>query len=178
MPKHAALQKGLLAASRTVGVGAEDRRILSANVKTWAEEHRWVCCKVDEVLVEYRYHAAAATHAIPRRLLLRHRAAAIEAAVLARWPRFTIWGAGRDGRELFKALSPESRRKVAAFCDVDASKVGTPYQFFEYSVPVVHFSEARPPFVTCVALDRTDGAFEANLASLRLREGEDYFHFC
>ena len=45
-------------------------------------------------------------------------------------------------------------------------------------MPVVHFAEATPPFVTCVALDRTGGAFEANLASLHLKEGEDYWHFC
>ena len=37
---------------------------------------------------------------------------------------------------------------------------------------------SAPPFVLCVALDRTDGAFEANLASLKLTEGTDYFHFC
>ena len=30
-------------------------------------------------------------------------------------------------------------------------------------MPIVHFSEAQPPVVICVALDRTDGAFEANL---------------
>ena len=29
-----------------------------------------------------------------------------------------------------------------------------------------------------VRLDRTAGAFEANLASLKLTEGTDYFHFC
>lgn len=51
-------------------------------------------------LVVYRYHAAAVTHATPRALLLRHRTAALEAAVLSAhpsWARFTIWGAGRDG---------------------------------------------------------------------------------
>ena len=101
----------------------------------------------------------------------------MEATVLAQWPEFTIWGAGRDGREFFKALSPASRRKVQAFCDVDARKVGTTYQFYEFSVPVVHFQEATPPFVTCVAMDRTNGAFEANLASLHLVQGVDYWLF-
>ena len=66
----------------------------------------------------------------------------------------------------------------AAFADVDPKKVGTDYQFFEHRVPVVHFAAAAPPFVLCVALDRTAGAFEANLASLKLTEGVDYFHFC
>ena len=55
---------------------------------------------------------------------------------------------------------------------------GTDYQFFEHKVPIVHFSAAAPPFVLCVALDRTGGAFEANLASLELTEGRDYYHFC
>ena len=118
---------------------------------------------------------------VHRRQLLRIRAAAFERRVLSspswRDPGFTIWGAGRDGREFFKALRPETRSRVAAFCDVDPSKVGTPYQYFEWSVPVVHFREVRPPFVTCVALGRTGGAFEANLASLGLTEGRDYFLF-
>ena len=134
--------------------------------------------RVDDVLVEYRYHAEAVTHSTPRKLLLTHRAAAIEKAVLSGWTHFTIWGCGRDGREFFKALSPAAKAKVVAFCDVDPAKVGTTYQCFEYRVPVLHFTEARPPFVTCVALDRTEGAFEANLASLQLVEGEDYWHFC
>lgn len=150
----------------------EDLLFLQAHVARGGDLHR-----CDDVLVEYRYHAAAATHAIPRATILRHRAAALERAVLSRWDRFTIWGAGRDGRDFFKALSPAARRKVGAFCDVDAKKVGTTYQYFEHHVPIIHFSEATPPFVTCVALDRTDGAFEANLASLGLREGEDYYLF-
>ena len=138
-----------------------------------------------EPLVVYRYHADAASHAIPRRTILRHRVEAIEAAVLSPkardgdgWRSFTIWGAGRDGREFFKALTPATRARVAAFCDVDPTKVGTDYQFYEWRVPVVHFRDATPPFVTCVALDRTHGAFEANLASLGLTEGVDYFYFC
>lgn len=133
-----------------------------------------------EPLVVYRYHAEAASHAIPRRTILRHRVEAIETAVLSQdsWRAFTIWGAGRDGREFFKALTPETRSRVAAFCDVDPTKVGTEYQFYEWRVPVLHFREARPPFVTCVALDRTGGAFEANLASLGLTEGVDFYFFC
>ena len=151
----------------------EDMLFLQTHAARGGELHR-----VDEALVLYRYHAAAASHAIPRRLIWRHRVEAIEAAVLSGWPSFSIWGAGRDGREFFKALRPETRRRVAAFVDVDPAKVGTTYQYFEWTVPVRHFSEARPPLVTCVALDRTGGAFEANLASLGLTEGVDYYYFC
>ena len=134
--------------------------------------------RVDDVLVEYTYHTEAVTHSTPRKLLLTHRVAAIERAVLTRWPHFTIWGAGRDGRDFFKALSVSSKQRVKAFCDVDAKKVGTTYQFFEFNVPIVHYTDATPPFVTCVALDRTNGEFEANLASLQLEEGRDFYFFC
>ena len=145
---------------------------LQAHVARGGALHR-----VDAPLVLYRYHAAAASHAIPRRTIHLHRVRAIEEQILRGWPSFSIWGAGRDGREFFKALRPEMRSRVTAFCDVDPNKVGTPYQYFEWFVPVVHFRDVRPPFVTCVALDRTGGAFEANLASLGLTEGVDYFLF-
>ena len=165
----------------------EDLLFLQAHVRRGGR-----LCRVDHVLEEhaehlvvYRYHAAAATHAIPRQTILRHRTAALERdqigdPVLEQlwlWPTLTIWGAGRDGREFFKALRPETRRRVTAFCDVDPKKVGTTYQYFEHFVPVVHFRDAAPPFVLCVALDRTNGGFEANLASLGLREGKDFLHF-
>lgn len=99
--------------------------------------------RVDEPLVEYRYHPAAATHAIPRRTILRHRAAALERDVLLAhpgWARFVIWGAGRDGKELFKALSPATRRRVTAFCDIDPVKIGSTYQYYEH-----HVSRSRRP---------------------------------
>ena len=130
-----------------------------------------------EPLIVYRYHTSMASHAIPRKTIQRHRVAAMEEAVISKWGSFTIWGAGRDGRDFFKALSPDAKNKVTAFCDVDPKKLGE-YQYFEYHVPVVHFTEASPPFVICVALDRTNGAFEANLASLHLQEGLDFYHFC
>ena len=150
----------------------EDLLFLLGHVARGGKLHR-----CDETLVEYRYHAAAATHAIPRQTIMRHRAAAIERAILSQWPTFTIWGAGRDGRDFYKALTPGTRRRVRAFCDVDAKKVGTTYQYFDETVPIVHFRDASPPFVTCVALDRTGGAFEANLASLGLEEGDGYYLF-
>nr|XP_036853540.1 UDP-GlcNAc:betaGal beta-1,3-N-acetylglucosaminyltransferase-like protein 1 isoform X15 [Manis javanica] len=44
-------------------------------------------------------------------------------------------------------------------------------------VPILHFRAARPPFVICVKLDLTGGAFEDNLKSLGLQEGRDFIHF-
>lgn len=35
----------------------------------------------------------------------------------------------------------------------------------------------QAPIITCVSLDRTDGAFERRLARSGLVEGEDYFPF-
>lgn len=96
----------------------EDLLFLQAHVLRGGSLHR-----VDVVLVEYRYHAAAATHAIPRQTLLHHRVSAIEVAILEHWPHFSIWGAGRDGRDFFKALQPRLRQRVVAFCDVDEKKV-------------------------------------------------------
>ena len=132
--------------------------------------------RVDDVLVEHCYHAEAVRTRRPA------SCCSPTAPPPSRRPFSAAGhtlpsGAAADGREFLKALSPAAKAKVVAFCDVDPAKVGT-YQCFEYRVPVLHFTEARPPFVTCVALDRTEGAFEANLASLQLVEGEDYWHFC
>lgn len=44
-----------------------------------------------------------------------------------RWTQFSIWGAGRDGKAFFKALSPEGKSKVIGFWDVDANKIGKVY---------------------------------------------------
>lgn len=98
-----------------------------------------------------RYHPAAATHAIPRRTLLLHRAAALETDVLLAnpgWASFVIWGAGRDGRELFKALSPAARRRVKAFCDIDPAKIGSTYQYYEHHVSRRPYP---PPRLSCPA---------------------------
>lgn len=47
--------------------------------------------------------------------------------------------------------------KVVAFCDISESKVGTSYHNsrLKVSIPIVHFSEAKPPIVCCVAKGRT-----------------------
>ena len=214
--------------------------------------------RVDEELLVYRHTPGASLSArFPRRHLLRTRLRFFERRVLdPRGPRegggawcegFTIWGAGRDGRNFYNDLAPRYRATVRAFCDVDANKIGrdyvTQYRVADEAaaaaaaanddapkagtaaaddgnaaadaagavgddaaaasasqkkkrrkkkgakgggkkakgpvvrVPVVHFRDAAPPIVCCVAMGRTAGAFEANVASLGLREGRDYFHF-
>ncbi|XP_057392555.1 UDP-GlcNAc:betaGal beta-1,3-N-acetylglucosaminyltransferase-like protein 1 isoform X3 [Balaenoptera acutorostrata] len=74
--------------------------------------------------------------------------------------------------------------QVVAFCDVDENKIKKGFYCYEDSqerpkprVPVLHFRAAQPPFVICVKLDLTGGAFEDNLRSLNLQEGRDFLHF-
>jgi len=38
-------------------------------------------------------------------------------------------------------------------------------------------SKVSAPLVTCVALNRTDGEFEKNLASLNLTQSKDFYYF-
>jgi len=139
--------------------------------------------RVPRPLLLYRHHGACATLSVPEERIWSLRVAEVSERVLRHWPVFTIWNGGRQGRRLYRSLSPELRGRVAAFCDVDPGKVGRHYTY-EHSparprptVPILHFTQARPPFIVCVKLDLSGGAFEANLASLDLEEGKDYVHF-
>jgi hypothetical protein len=86
----------------------------------------------------------------PRRLLLYLRARAFERRVLQTdpiWQRhdgaFCVWGAGRDGKDFVKALSPEMRRRVYCMVDVDDKKIEGGYyvnQYIDVKIPIVHFS--------------------------------------
>lgn len=59
---------------------------------------------------------------------------------------------------IYRSLSREAQGKVMAFCDVDAKKVNSFYTYEESSerpkpkIPIVHFTEARPPLVICMKL--------------------------
>eukprot|EP00741_Cyanophora_paradoxa_P004402 tig00000802_g4273.t1 len=138
--------------------------------------------RVDRVLLLYRYHPAAASFSVPAASIFAVRAAAFQRRVLARPPwsdGFTIWNAGKEGGLFYRSLSPENRAKVVAFCDVDEKKIRQPYwdAAERRHIPIVHFSAARPPVVTCVKGGLTGGAFEANLASMGWRPGVDFFCF-
>ena len=107
--------------------------------------------------------------------------------MLSRWSTFTIWNAGKQGRTLYRSLRPEHRKKVVGLCDVDEKKINLGVYTCEMikddktgkplTVPIMHFSQAKRPFVICVKLDLTSGSFEKNLKSLGLTEGVDYVHF-
>jgi len=59
---------------------------------------------------------------------------------------FCIWGAGRDGKDFLKALSPAVASKVVCFVDVDEKKI-TEVKWYENPeldggrrIPILHFS--------------------------------------
>ncbi|XP_058140956.1 queuosine-tRNA galactosyltransferase isoform X2 [Dasypus novemcinctus] len=117
--------------------------------------------RVDQRLLVYRYHQHAATHSVLEATIWAHRVRFLEERVLPRWAAFTIWNAGRQGRRLYRSLGAAGRRKVAAFCDVDAKKIRKGFYCHEDSeerpkprVPILHFRAAKPPFVLCVKLQR------------------------
>ncbi|RWS21838.1 UDP-GlcNAc:betaGal beta-1:3-N-acetylglucosaminyltransferase-like protein 1 [Leptotrombidium deliense] len=140
--------------------------------------------KVDEDLLLYRYHLQQTTFSVSEQTIWNLRLERFQRVVLSEWNTFCIWNAGKEGKRLYRSLSPENRQKVVSFCDVDAKKIRKGFYTFEESservkprVPIVHFTEAQPPFVICVKLGLTKGMFESNLRSLCLTDGIDYFHF-
>ena len=87
-------------------------------------------------LFSYRHREGQSQSAsTPRKLLLQLRAKAFVDTIVSRdekWKHgFIIWGAGRDGKEFFKALPEFAKSLVKAFVDVDEKKISTGY----YSVP-------------------------------------------
>jgi ribonuclease P protein subunit RPP14 len=101
---------------------------------------------------------------------------AMTATAPALWSTFSIWGAGRDGKDFYKALSTSAKHKVTCFWDVDPKKIGTDYYdvVTRRNIPVRAREELVPPVVVCVALARDNG-MEAALLASGLREGLDYF---
>ncbi|XP_072513321.1 queuosine-tRNA galactosyltransferase isoform X2 [Salminus brasiliensis] len=140
--------------------------------------------RVDECLLVYRYHQHAATHSVLEETIWTLRVDFLQERVLSQWDSFTIWNAGKQGRKLYRSLSPSNQQKVKAFCDVDKNKIQKGFYTYEESkerpkpkIPVLHYKDASPPFIVCVKLDMTAGVLEETLASLRLKEGEDFYHF-
>ncbi|XP_008409667.1 queuosine-tRNA galactosyltransferase [Poecilia reticulata] len=140
--------------------------------------------RLDQRLLVYRYHEAAATHSVIEETIWKLRVDFLQERVLSQWENFTIWNAGKQGRKLYRSLSLTNQRKVKAFCDVDENKIQKCFYTYEESkerpkptVPVLHYKEATGPFIICVKLDMTGGVLEENLNALQLREGTDYYHF-
>ena len=140
--------------------------------------------RVDDVLVTYRYHLTSVTFSISEDIIWNCRVGAIQDCVINHWKQFTIWNAGKQGKRFYRSLSETNRKKVQAFCDVDIRKIDKGVYVYENckirpkpTIPIVHFTNAKPPFIICVKLNLTGGQLESNLASLNLQEGTDYIHF-
>lgn len=143
--------------------------------------------KVHKPLLMYRYHEGQLCWRVKRKTLFRAKVAHFEAHVLNgsqfsdRWTNFSIWGSGRDGKGFFKCLTPESKRRVTAFWDIDKNKIGNDYVDAPtgHRVPVRHIKDVVGPVALCVALDRGNGFEEklrAAVARTGMQEGIDYFH--
>mmetsp|Transcript_30032 Transcript_30032/g.56143 ORF Transcript_30032/g.56143 Transcript_30032/m.56143 type:complete len:371 (-) Transcript_30032:244-1356(-) len=128
-------------------------------------------------LVMYRYTSTSLSWKSSRREILRCRIRPFERRVLMHWDKFSIWGAGRDGHNFYKELSPELKERVVAFCDIDPKKIAHGFHSAGRVIPVVHYSKVKPPIVICVSMGRTNGALERNIDSLGLKQGDDYWHF-
>ncbi|XP_074871012.1 queuosine-tRNA galactosyltransferase isoform X2 [Carettochelys insculpta] len=115
--------------------------------------------RVDQCLLQYRYHPQAATHSVLEETIWDYRVRFLEERALKHWTSFTIWNAGKQGRKLYRSLSPANQKKVVAFCDVDENKLAKGFYTYQESK------------------DLTGGAFEENLNTLDLKEGLDYHHF-
>jgi glycosyltransferase involved in cell wall biosynthesis len=112
----------------------------------------------DKPLVTYRHRAnQSQSSQTSRKLLLHLRALAFEKCVLQAntanmnpWSnenpnmgKFVVWGQGRDGKELVRALSTESRKRIYCFVDVDFKKIQQGFYFnrdLQLKIPIVHFS--------------------------------------
>ena len=155
--------------------------------------------RVQAPLIKYRYVGkSSVSWNIPRKDLLRVRLRALERRVLRPWIArdaktkkaakagggggggggFTLWGAGRDGKAVLNELGEEFVQHVRAFCDIDPNKIARGYHnpYRGLKLPVVSFEEAVPPVIVCVAMGRTGGALEHNIASKGWVEGVDYWH--
>jgi hypothetical protein len=98
-------------------------------------------------LLTYKHRAGQSQSSqTPRKLLSCLRARALERRVLQAdpaWQQFCVWGAGRDGKDFVKALSPETRRRVYCMVDVDDKKIERGYYVnrdIDVKIPIVHYS--------------------------------------
>ncbi|GJP34627.1 hypothetical protein CLOM_g10655 [Closterium sp. NIES-68] len=143
--------------------------------------------KVPEPLLTYCFHSASVTgsRGCPWESIWEQRVKHLQAQLLSGpsgpcWSEFTIWNAGKEGRRLYRSLSPSNQAKVIAFCDVDVRKIARGVYMHHESgraVPVIHWSEARPPLLLCVKRGLTGGGFEEIVESLDMTEGLDYVYF-
>jgi len=122
---------------------AEDLRFFHAHLEQDGKLH----VVEGEPLVTYRHAGGSQSSATSRKLLLHLRARALERTFLreqvGEQEVFAIWGAGRDGKDFVKALSPAAQQRVYCFVDVDEKKLEIGAYInrqLGLNVPIVHFA--------------------------------------
>jgi len=100
--------------------------------------------RCDEILLTYRYHEGCETFSVDEKTIWDLRIEYFQEDVMSKWSHdegeklersdegkqrqkdkpdvWTIWNAGKQGRKFYRSLSPENRRKIGFFCDVDPKK--------------------------------------------------------
>jgi len=111
-------------------------------------------------LLKYRHREGQSqSSSTSRKLLLQLRTKAFVDAIIRNNPKWTsgfvIWGAGRDGKDFFKALPDDVKFHVKCFVDVDEKKIKSGYYVTPVTnpsickigsknkhlkIPIVHFS--------------------------------------
>jgi hypothetical protein len=141
---------------------AEDTRFFYAHLHAGGRLHLH---RTQTPLVAYRHRCGMSQSSnTPRKLLLKLRAKAWEDIVFygkrdanangkddsdddSIWKKrgFAIWGAGRDGKEFLKSLSPAVASRVVCFVDVDKKKIEQIKWYHNatlgFRIPILHFSD-------------------------------------
>jgi glycosyltransferase involved in cell wall biosynthesis len=133
--------------------------------------------KVPEVLLYWREHSERLSRTDPRYDLSHFRSLktqSLKRSFLRDHDRVHIWGAGRDGKALRKALLKQDI-SVACFFDIDPRKIGGRVAGV---VPVHHWKEAlKTPEIPLLCAVGVKGAREEIRAALikwEFREGREF----
>lgn len=147
----------------------------------WAEDYDlWLrllaagrsLAKVPRVLLRWRVRDERVTRTDPRcapEALRRARAAALAERLVGERERFVVWGAGKTGKRLARALEAHARRP-RAFIDIDPRKVG----HVARGAPIVSPDEGLALglfVVVAVGAPEARAIVRARLVDAGLREG-------
>jgi len=148
----------------------------------WAEDYAlwlrldaagWRLAKVPEVLFEWRHRPERLTFTDPRYSPERLRE--LRARFLAKKldaPSVTVWGAGKTGRRLARALAAQGV-ETTRFVDIDPRKVGGTAR----GVPIVGPEEVRrgkEPVIVAVGARGARDEVRERLGSLGFVDGTDF----
>ena len=139
------------------------------------DAHGFGLAKVPEILLRWRHREGRATFTDPRYALARHDAAKghyLAPKLLARGRPIAVWGAGKTGKRLGRALAQSGARAVL-YIDIDPLKIGRLAQ----GVPIVSPASLTPGEHTLVVAVGARGAraiVRARLDAAGFREGVDY----